>query len=613
MSTVHILKEEVISKIAAGEVIERPASVIKELVENALDALPRRQAGGADTIEVSLREAGKTLIKIKDNGHGIERDDLEKIFSRHATSKIEKADDLYDIQSLGFRGEALYSIGAIADVTLRSKEAPAGSTFGETRRGGTPPLAGWQIHIRGGKRLDLRPCAMPGHGTEIEVKGLFFNTPARRKFLKSDTTEIHQILNTFIPYALLHHNVRFQLTHEGRDLVDAAPCSDAKSRVAHVLHVDEKHLLAVGTGSGLSLRVDLILGDINIKRARRDMQFIFVNGRPVQNKAISFHLNQVYRLIMPKDLYPLFVVSLHLPAKEIDVNIHPTKREVKIRDEQKICSILRRLCEETLLGTGQTQAVTRGQGPGTREDVVERALMGAHPSEVTFDSAPGTEIFEAAQGGDYAYPAVTATREQQAFFVPELNHQENLQSKLSGAIYIGALLNKYQLFQAGRAMLVIDQHAAAERITYERLIRQMNKGDVEVQRLLSPVLLKLSTQEMLVWEKARDQFNTIGLDTNLWDKETIAVHSYPTFLKDIEKAARYILGGGPLRRGDHDALARRACRSSVMAGDVLKPQQAEHMRDELIQCLDPFTCPHGRPTVVELSEDFLDKQFLRVK
>ena len=592
MSKVHILKEEVISKIAAGEVIERPASVIKELVENALDA-------GATAIEVSLQEAGKNLIKIKDNGHGIERDDLEKIFARHATSKIENADDLYDIQSLGFRGEALYSVGAIADVTLRSRD----------RSRPVPTGSGWQIHIRGGKRIDLRPCAMPGHGTEIEVKELFFNTPARWKFLRSDTTEINQVLNTFIPYALFHHNIRFRLTHEGRDLVDVAPCLDAKSRAAHILRVDEKHLLTVGTGLDLSLRADLILGDINIKRARRDMQFIFVNGRPVQNKAIGFHLNQVYRLIMPKDLYPLFVVSLQLPAKEIDVNIHPTKREVKIREEQKICSVLRKLCEETILGTGQIKRVVSHQSSVVSEDVVERALMGAHPSEVTFDAALGTEVFEATR--NYAYPGNRATEEIQEFFVPELNRPENLQGKLSGAVYVGTLLNKYQLFQAGRAMLVIDQHAAAERITYERLIRQMNKGEVEVQRLLSPVLLKLSMQEMLVWEKSQEELSALGLDTNLWDKETIGVHSYPTFLKDIEKAVRYILGGEPLGHGDHDALARRACRSSVMAGDALKPQQAQHMRDELVQCLDPLTCPHGRPTVVEFSEDWLDKQFLR--
>ncbi|MBI5150708.1 MAG: DNA mismatch repair endonuclease MutL [Candidatus Omnitrophica bacterium] len=584
MSKVHILKEDVISKIAAGEVIERPASVIKELVENAIDA-------GAEAIEVSLQEAGKTLIKIKDNGHGIERDDLEKIFSRHATSKIEKADDLYDIRSLGFRGEALYSIGAIADVTLRSQAKDA--------------REGWSIHVRGGKRLDLRPCAMAGNGTEIEVKELFFNTPARRKFLKSDTTEINQILNTFIPYALFHNNIRFRLTHEGRDLVDVAPCPDAKSRAAHILHVDERHLTeARGQFPEYGLKAFLVLGDINIKRARRDMQFIFVNGRPVQNKAIGFHLNQVYRLIMPEDLYPLFVIALELPAKEIDVNIHPAKREVKIREEQKICSILRQLCEETLLGTGQTKQAGNADLRSLRhsEETIERALM-------------GTEIFETAQGRDYAYPAAAATREKQDFFVPELNRQENLQDKLSGAIYVGAALNKYLLFQARnadlRSLLVVDQHAAAERVTYERLIRQMNKGSVEVQRLLSPVLIKLSVQEMLVWERSQEELNVLGLDSNLWDKETVAIHSYPTFLKDIEKAVRYILGGDPLRRGDHDALARRACRSSVMAGDALKPQQAEHLRDELLQCLDPLTCPHGRPTVIELSESFLDKQFLR--
>ncbi len=590
MSKIHILSPEVISKIAAGEVIERPASVIKELVENALDA-------GADTIDVRIEDAGKKLIRVKDNGRGIERDDLEKIFSRHATSKIEKADDLYDIQSLGFRGEALYSIGAIADVVVKTKSLES-------------PDA-WSLHIRGGEKKDLRPSALAGYGTTIEVRELFFNTPARRKFLKSDTTEINQVLTTFIPYTLFHHNIRFKLTHQDRDLVDAAPCPNLKSRVAHILHVDERHLLdARGQSPEHGLKASLVLGDINIKRARRDMQFIFVNGRPVQNKSIGFHLNQVYRLIMPRDLYPLFVVSLQIPAQEIDVNIHPAKREVKIKDEQKICSVLRQLCEETLLGAGQTPKVASRQSSVVSEDVVERALMGTHTSEVTFDAALGTEIFESAAARDYAYPRVS---EKQDFFVPETARQKNLQDKLSGAMYVGALLNKYQLFQAGRSMLVVDQHAAAERITYERLIRQMNKGEVEVQRLLSPVLIKLSIQEMLVWEKSQDELTAFGLESTLWDKETLGIHSYPVFLKDIEKAVRYILGGDVLGRGDHDALARRACRSSVMAGDILKAQQAQHLRDGLLQCLDPLTCPHGRPTVVELSEDFLDKQFLRVK
>ena len=184
-------------------------------------------------------------------------------------------------------------------------------------------------------------------------------------------------------------------------------------------------------------------------------------------------------------------------------------------------------------------------------------------SAKTGNPVPTFEIFETAR--DYAYPTVS---EKQNSFIPEMTRQENLHGKLSGAVYVGALLNKYQLFQAGRSLLIVDQHAAAERITYERLIRQMNKGNVEVQRLLSPVLIKLSIQEMLVWEKSQEELTAFGLESTLWDKETLGIHSYPTFLKDIEKTVRYILAGDPLGRGDHDALARRACRSSVMAGDV---------------------------------------------
>ncbi len=609
MSKVHLLKEDIISKIAAGEVIERPASVIKELVENALDA-------GAGTIEVQIKEAGRTLIKVKDNGHGIEREDLEKIFSRHATSKIENMDDLYAIRSLGFRGEALYSIGAIADVTLSSRGAQCA------------PPAGWQIHVRGGKRMDLRPCAMAGHGTEIEVKELFFNTPARRKFLKSNTTEVHQILNTLIPYTLFHGHVRFRLTHENKDLIDVSPCADPKSRIAHVLHVDEKHLLTVNTGTGQdpSPRIDLILGDINIQRARRDMQFIFVNGRPVQNKSIGFHLNQVCRLIMPKDLYPLFVVCLRIPPEEIDVNIHPAKREVKIKDEQRICTALRQLCEQTLMQSGRIkQSLGSRVSPdgdslrprGSEEDVVEQALMGTHTSEATFDSALGTEIFEAAASRDYAYPSATAAKGAHDFFIPDAGTGRNLslQKRLEQAEYVGSFNNKYLLFQTGnadpRSLLIIDQHAAAERAAYEQLLEQINKGRVEAQRLLAPVLIKLSPQEFLAWEEIHEKLDTIGLENNQWDQATIAVHSYPVFLKDIEKAVRYILAGENIGVGDPDALARRACRSSVMAGDILTKEKAEGLRERLVQCLDPLTCPHGRPTVVEMSEEFLDKQFLR--
>lgn len=588
MSKIKILPPHIVSKIAAGEVIERPASVIKELVENALDAK-------AATIEIQLKEAGKTLIKIKDNGSGIEAEDLENIFLRHATSKIASFDDLSAIQSLGFRGEALYSIGAIADIVLRTKTAAQNS--------------GWEIHMRGGEKINLRPCSLADHGTDIEVQELFFNTPARRKFLKTNTSELNQILNIFLPYVLLRADVRFRLTHQTghRDaatLLDLPPASSLTDRIACALHVNEQYLMEIKhTVPEKNYRFHLILGDVNIKRPRRDMQFIFINGRPVQNKNISFHMNQIYRLIMPEGFNPFFALYIDLPACDLDVNIHPAKREVKIRDEQGLCMILRRVCEQTLMGVGKIKSV----GAGPMADGLRSQQMSIPISETSWDE-PSSQ--------SYAIPGPRAPGVQD-FFLPQENFsnqkQDNLQKKLFLAHYIGNLINKFLLFESGTSLLVIDQHAAAERIAYEKFITQMEKGTVEAQRLLSPVLLKVIPQELLVWEESQEKLEKVGFSTSKWSENTIAVHSYPRLLRNVEKAVRELLAGENIAAADHDTIARRACRSSVMAGDHLNPQEAEYQKEQLLKCLDPFTCPHGRPTVIEISEGFLDKQFLRTK
>jgi len=582
MHKVHILSPEIISKIAAGEVIERPASVLKELVENSLDA-------AADAIEIRLEDAGKKLIEVKDNGHGIAHEDLKTIFSRHATSKIASMDDLFAIRSLGFRGEALYSIAAISHVSVHSRSETQDS--------------GWSLHLRGGEDFHMRPCSFNAHGTEISVKELFFNTPARKKFLKSNTAEMHQVLNTLIPYALLHNEVRFSLVHEEKTLLDVAPASDLTKRMAEVLNLDPKHLLETQKSfPDRRLSVHLILGDINIKRTRRDLQFIFVNGRPVQNKTIAFHINQTYRLIMPPDLYPCFAAYINVPPQEVDVNIHPTKREVKIKDEREICAVLRSLCEQTLMSSGPAKQAASGfQGPSVYREI---------EAPVPLD---GQEGFFSSE--DYAYPRSSDGQGSRGFFIPENDlfaaKGEDLRSRLAASRYIGGFMNKFLLFEMNRSLFVVDQHAAAERITYERLIRQMEKGAVEVQNLLSPILVKLTPQELLVWEEAKDQLNILGLSVTQWDEETVAVHAHPLFLKDIARTIQNLLAGENLAKCDHDAMARRACRSSVMAGDKLTPEEAEHFREQLLKCLDPFTCPHGRPTVIELTEDFLDKQFLR--
>lgn len=603
MPKVHILPPEVVSKIAAGEVIERPASVVKELLENALDAK-------ATSLEIHLKDAGKRLIYIKDNGYGIEVDDLDNIFNRHATSKIENADDLESILSLGFRGEALFSIAAISDATLKSKTRDAEE--------------GWEIHLRGGQKLTKRPAPL-STGTEIEIKELFFNTPARRKFLKSNITEINQVLNLVIPYTFLYPQTRFLLTHQDKELLDLRPNENLILRIAYTLNLEEKNILSYKQSfPEKNLSVNMVLGDINIKRTRRDMQFIFVNGRPVQNKNISFHMNQIYRLILPPEFYPFFAVFINIAPQDVDVNIHPAKREVKIRDEQHLCSTLRTMCEKALMGAGPIKQVTMSQGHHvTSKNLAEKALLGANALETAFEASRPTELFESAPRGtstkDFSFPKSRYGTEEPGqppeFFIPENSifeqKQSTLQHKLKNARYIGSFINKFIIFESGGSLLFIDQHAAQERIAYEQFIVQMNNNTIEVQHLLSPITIKLTIQEILAWEEAKEKLTAIGLETSQFGKETIAVHTQPVLLKDVEGSVRDLLAGESIVHCDHDTIARRACRCSIMAGDKLSKEEAEHQRQELIKCLDPFTCPHGRPTVIELTESFLDKQFLR--
>jgi len=599
MTKVHILPPEIISKIAAGEVIDRPASVIKELIENALDAKTK-------SIELHLKQAGKTSIHIKDAGHGIAQDDIENVFKRHATSKIESIDDLFNIHSLGFRGEALYSIAAISDIILRSKTSNQDS--------------GWEIHLQGGKKLDLKPCNMPT-GTEIEVKELFFNTPARRKFLKSNTTEMNQILNNFIPYCLFHNECSFLLKHQNKTTLDLKSIGNLAERIAETLNLETDHLLETQQDfreQNISIR--MIIGDINIVRSRRDMQFVFINGRPIQNKSISFHMNNIYRLILPPNNFPFFAVYIDMPADDIDVNIHPTKREVKLKDEQTLCAMLRHMTEHTLMMKGRAKEVTRPQGHKVTGEktisIAEKALKDTSSREENFDFSNATKSIELEDKFEPRQPTeqYSFPKDKPYSFDGENlfeKKQDNLQSKLDRSNYAGSFLNKFLFFECDKSLLVIDQHAAQERITFESLIDQMEKGKVEAQNLLSPYIVKLSPQDILVWEEAKERLEETGFSTTQFDNETIAVHSYPVLLKDPTKAVRDILSGKNVAKCDHQELARRACRASTMSGDRLNQQQAEFIKNQLTKCRDPFTCPHGRPTVVEMTESFLDRQFLR--
>lgn len=583
MGKVKLLPPDLISKIAAGEVIERPASVVKELIENSLDA-------GSSRIDIRIANAGKTLIRIADNGAGIDNDDLEKLFNRHATSKLHSTDELFSIGTLGFRGEALYSIAAVSDVLLRSRT-------GESDMG-------WEIHVRGGDRVGLKPVSMQ-RGTAIEVKELFFNTPARRKFMKTDSTELTQILNVVIPYALLDHGTQFTLSHHDKKLIDLSPAEDRLARVARALRVDARSIIeAYRSSDDKDMSVRLFLGDINIQRPRKDMQHIFINGRPVHNHIISFHLNQIYRLILPQGVHPFFSVFVDLPPDSIDVNIHPAKREVRIKDERYLVQMLRPLCENALMNKGRPKKVKESWGPSLRhcEEPVDKpmATKQSQDSPVIASEAKQSHIKQYTLFRDAAHDAASPERREDTF-----------RGKLASSRHIGSFMRKYLLFESGASLLLIDQHAAHERIAYEAYLRQLGSGHIEIQHLLTPFVLRLSSQEMLAWEEMKDKLESIGLPTTQWDNESIAIHSHPQLIAKPETSVRTILAGDKPHRWDDETLARWACRSSVMAGDEVSKEGAMYLLKQLLACNDPFTCPHGRPTVLEVDEKFLSKQFMR--
>jgi DNA mismatch repair protein MutL len=580
MANVRILPPEIVSKIAAGEVIERPASVLKELLENSLDAQ-------STAIEVTVSNAGKTLIQVRDNGIGLAEEDLNSIFNRHATSKISEIDDLYAIESLGFRGEALYSIAAVSDITLASKTAKQDS--------------GWTVHVRGSERLSRKPVSMRT-GTNIEVKELFFNTPARKKFLKSNTAEFNRVLDLFIPYAIIHPAVRFSLTHEGRAILDLPSDETMAARISAALHVEKSDLIEETrdfSHQGISIR--LVLGDINIQRARKDMQFIFINDRPVDNRAIGFHMNDIYRSLLSPGVYPLFCASIRMPPGQLDVNVHPTKREVKIKDENGLIAALRGFTEQLLMTRGKPQQ--------------SRSLFIA-PEPSALNPSPGSSRQEGeTRRADSAKPEQMhlALAESIALYKTDIaqNKQDDLKSKLARARYLGNLLKTFLLFETPDSLLVIDQHAAQERISFEKLKTQIEASKIEVQMLIAPITVRATAQELLAWEEIKDTLERIGFETTLFDKETIAIHSHPQLVTQPENSLRNLLAGEQVAKMDPEKLARLACRSSVMAGFAMNKEQAEYQRSALLQAADPFTCPHGRPTVIEVPESSLRKQFLR--
>jgi DNA mismatch repair protein MutL len=555
MGKVNFLPENIINKIAAGEVVESPASVLKELLENSIDAKSKK-------IEVIIENSGKKLISVKDDGEGIEPDDIEKIFERYSTSKIKSIEDLYKIKTLGFRGEALYSIGSVSDIILKSKVKSE--------------KTGMEIHVRGGKKLILRECGM-SDGTVVEVRELFFNTPARKKFLKSDITEFRKLVNVFIPYTISFFDVSFSFINEGNKFIHFLPSENRLLRFCEIFNIEKKFLIYEKNNFG-KYEIEIILGNINLKRNQKNMQFVFVNERPVYNYAISHSINNFYQSFFSTEFFPVFAIFLNVPYEDVDVNIHPTKREVKIKYENEISKEIINFLNE-IFKKIETKVI---QIEKKYQPVIKKI-----EKEIVKEKA---DIF-----------AVEKTDEKEIGLIEKLKNSE----------FIGIFKNKYLISAYDDSLFFIDQHAAVERINYEKFIEEIEKENINIQQLLTPLIINLNYEEMAIYEKVEKIIEKYGFLTTKWSENKIAIHGYPSLLKDIEFSIRSLLSEENIDKYDKEEIAKRACKVSITSGQKLTEKEAKHIIEKLIECKNPFVCPHGRPIVVEISERFLDIQFLR--
>jgi len=573
VNRIRLLPEHVANQIAAGEVVERPASVVKELVENALDADARR-------ITVTIKAGGRSVVVVADDGWGMSRDDALLALERHATSKISKAEDLASIRSLGFRGEALPSIAAVSRFTLTSRERGA--------------LSGTQIEIAGGKILTVQDIGT-AEGTTIEVRNLFFNLPARRKFLRTEQTETGHIEHIVTLCALAHPAVAFRLIVDDRERFNLAPTGKLSDRLRELYgnQLVEQVLPLPGPD------ITGFIGKPGISRTDRSQQHIFVNGRPVESKGINYALLEGYHTALMKSRYPVTFLFIEIDPELVDVNIHPAKREVRFRDEYAVRQAVIDAVRKALEPTGEKfQPVTNVGWPQAerRSDIpvaTEQFLTGATPNRDK-NVAP-TELIPPSQ------PAEVQTEEGRWRI-------------------LGVIGKLYVLIESPEGLVLMDQHAAHERVLFEKMLKELEADNAPSQKLLLPVTLEVDARDATFLHANLATLHKLGIGVSEFGDKTFLVDALPPYfsIENLQQIFRNIVDelrqtGEQVhsRRLGEDKIATTVCRHAVKARDPLKGEELTALLAQLHRCDLPYTCPHGRPTLIQMSYAELDKKFGR--
>ena len=569
---IRVLSEEVASAIAAGEVIERPVSVVKELIENSLDA----QAG---TIEAVIERGGRGLIQVADDGCGIPLAEVPLAMARYATSKLEVAEDLFAIRTLGFRGEALSSMAAVARLELVTRVAGEAS--------------GTRLKVEGGKASPPQPVGAP-QGTVVRVRDLFYNLPARQKFLKSETTERRRIEALVTRYALAYPNVRFRLEQEGRVAFQSSGSGDRRETLAAVFGLDvARQMVGLPEGSATGIGVSGFVSLPSVQRSNRRELTFFVNGRWVQDASLAAAVTQAYQGLLMVGRFPLAVILLELPPEEVDVNVHPAKAEVRFREPERVFAVLQRVVRSTLLGQAPPPLGTPSVWGGSHWESAPRLIS------PDWAAAPGWSTGE-------GEPVVPAQVRMPGGQVPLLRA-------------VGQVGGAYLVAEGPDGLYLVDQHAAHERILYETLLGAKAAGPLEAQSLLEPVTVTLSPWQSDVLEQQLEALRALGFEVEPFGGGAFRVRAIPAILGGVEPetALRAVVEDfeedeTPLEAELERRLAARVCkRAAVKSGQVLSLSEQEKLLRDLEGCQSPRTCPHGRPTMIHLSVEALERQFGR--
>jgi DNA mismatch repair protein MutL len=639
MSKIRVLSEVLANKIAAGEVVERPASVVKELVENALDA-------GASSVEVEIGSAGRQLIRVADDGEGMTRDDAILAFERHATSKLRTAEDLSAIETFGFRGEALPSIASVSRLTLR------------TRTAADP--AGTMVVINGGKLGDVRDVAWPV-GTEVAIRDLFFNMPARRKFLKSDATETYHVANLVTHYALANHGVAFSLESNGRETIRVAPVTDLRERAYQLLGpVIVDRLVEVADESG-GLAVSGYVSNPQEQRTTREAQYLFVNGRYVRDRTLARSIAEGYRSMMPSGTYPAAMLFLRIPTDRVDVNVHPAKIEVRFRDEyavrQLVASAIRAALDRAtrpvaIFPRAEAQedrpadvAIRSAEAPPLAQYAPSRPLLPSEPTSRPAQSALGLDYSAGVRSAPVptspppeprtpptsieergpvditaAEPAMDSVQDGTPARPSAAGLPAPRDERLAGHIRpLGQIRESFIVATDDEGLLLIDQHVAHERVLFERIRDRIGAESPVRQQLLVPETVDLTPAQAAAFDRLQPELEAAGFDVLTLSGRTIAVTAVPGELPAGEVRALLVQildaaegrGRSSLEGVREDIAASLACRAAIKINMPLTMEKMNWLIDELLAAHNPWTCPHGRPIILRFTLRDIERQFQR--